>query len=129
MRKDEYDCVCDAVGKAMSLFSPNKLIIAENLVNIDGVACVNREKVIDGIVEEAAFYVVMEMDYGWDYSDIDDSTIYFENGDDGNVYGGIYDTKAKKKKTRRLILSGDGDPKTHYTYGDKDVKKLARIVS
>ena len=85
----------------------------------------------DGIkvVDEVALSVIIVLDYGWNRRDYEHSLIYFENGCDGNVYGGIYNSLFKMEITRRVILSADGWPKTHYTYGENFIQKASDALT
>lgn len=121
--------VYDVVAFAMAKFSPDKLIRRENLMSSNGKVFLNKEKVVHDIVDEVALSAVMELDYGWNRRDYEHSLIYFENGDDGNIYGGIYNSLFKKEITRKVILAAEGWPESHYTYGENFIQRASDALT
>lgn len=99
-------------GEASKKFNPYTL--KNYLMHIeDGYAIVDRSRVVKSEEDERLFYVIINEDYAWDYSDPGDATIYYEVRD-GKIYGGVYQ-EGVGRITRKLIAVERSDA-TNYAY-------------
>lgn len=71
---------------------------------VDGSTYVlNRSKLLERGKDVRLLYVLMAAEYGWDYSERNNSTIYFVTTERG-VVAGIYDTVKRIRKTQKDFL-------------------------
>lgn len=120
--------IIDARIEAAKRFNPKRL--CKNLTRTeDGVVIVDRSKCVHTMGDERLFMVSMNADYGWDFSDYQNSTIYLQI--DGNdVIGGIYNTASKDKKTRRVIAVVSDDGLTRrYVYSLKTMAEMCSAIT
>lgn len=68
----------------------------------DGVAIVDRAKLLQTQDDERLFVIVMNADYRLNYSDCDHSTVYFEVEGEC-IIGGIYNLQTRTKRTKQQI--------------------------
>lgn len=115
--------------EASNLFPPHILVNYLEKTP-DGVAIVNKDKLLADRGTIPLLCVAMNDHYRWSYSDWATSTIYFEAGDNC-IYGGIYDTE-KGKTTRRIIA------KTHlekmsahvvFRYSEDEMQEMMKLIS
>ena len=124
VKKDVFDVMFEASEK----FSPEKL--CQQLVKIDnGVVVVDRTKILKSKDDERLFIVILNKDYMWNYADdLQDVTVYFQTGDD-YVIGGVYNTKLRKKLTRRVVAVSHAKGLTYkYVYGHDTIKEICDAI-
>ena len=70
----------------------------------DGTVIVDRSRLIKSEDDERLFYVVLNRDYKWGYSNPKTTTIYFrESG--GRIYGGTYEDKTGCSSERIIAVA------------------------
>lgn len=87
-------------------YSPERLI--EHLVLTEaGDVIVDRASVLKDHDDEIAFFIILDHDYGWDFEDFNNSTIYFEVRG-GVLYGGVYNIRSGERVSRLPIAAPRG---------------------
>jgi hypothetical protein len=107
---------------ARQIFNPAQLV--KYLIrDTNGIAYVDRSKILvskPGYMVEMLYSITLHHDYGWDFNDFQESTIYLEVGREvKSIHGGVYSIRDKIKLTRKLIASPsnqDDDICDHYLY-------------
>ena len=95
----------------------------------DGVAVVDRAKLLQTKDDERLFVIAMNADYRLNYSDCDCSTVYFEVEDE-RIIGGIYNLQTRTKKTKRQIaISPEGVGVTRqYVYSQSTLDEMRKAI-
>lgn len=96
----------------------------------DGIAIVDRNSIVKNEDDERLLYVIFNKDYGWNYSDIGNATIYYEVCN-GKIYGGVY-REGAGCITRKLVAVESKDAAKYaylvYSYCIDTFKEIIRRV-
>lgn len=106
----------------------NPYVLKDHLLRLeDGTTIVDRGSVVNNPDDARLFYVILNKDYGWDYSDPGDATIYYEVHD-GKIYGGVYKTGVGRL-TRRVIAVERSEAVNYmYTVYSYQLSVIAEII-
>lgn len=113
---------------AMHRYNPKALCNYLTQSN-DGYTIVNKEQAILTKDDQRLFWVALHFDYGWNFSDPDDSTIYFQVVDN-EIYGGVFKLTEHRPTTRVHIASGISHGVSNiYIYKQEVYQKMCGAIS
>lgn len=112
---------------ARKRFNPEALM---NYLKRDdnGVVYVDREAAIVGGKDNRLFVVTLAHDYLWNYKDYENSTIYFEPGEN-RIFGGVYNLRLQQIITRHVIVESVWDRlPIRYNVSQNTLAKMCSMI-
>lgn len=117
----------DPIIEAMRRYDPKALCNCLTQSS-DGYTIVNKEQAILTKDDQRLFWVALHFDYGWNFSDPDDSTIYFQVVDN-EIYGGVFKFTEHRPTTRVHIASGISHGVSNiYIYNEEVYQKMCSLI-
>lgn len=118
----------DPIIEAMHRYEPD--VLCNYLTqSSDRYTIVNKEQAILTKDDQRLFCVALHFDYGWNFSDFDDSTIYFQVVDN-EIYGGVFKLTEHRPTTRVHIASGISHGVSNiYIYKQEEYQKMCGKIS